>query len=64
MDRRTFIKTSALASSYLLVPEFMKPLEQLQTDAGDKNLIVIQLSGGNDWLNTIVPFADDAYYKK
>jgi uncharacterized protein (DUF1501 family) len=26
-------------------------------------LLVLELSGGNDGLNTIVPYADDAYYK-
>ena len=26
-------------------------------------LVVVELSGGNDGLNTVVPFADDAYYR-
>ena len=28
-----------------------------------KILVVLELSGGNDCLNTLVPYADDAYYK-
>src|SRR3712207_1413426 len=28
-----------------------------------KILVIVQLSGGNDGLNTIVPFADDAYHR-
>lgn len=65
MDRRSFIKRSALASSYLLLPKFLKPLENLNLGAaGNKNLVIIQLSGGNDWLNTIVPFGNDIYYQK
>lgn len=64
MNRRTFIKTSSLASSYLLVPGFLKPLERLQDNSPPRNLVVIQLSGGNDWLNTIVPFKNDVYYQK
>src|SRR6185312_2357342 len=28
-----------------------------------KILVVLELSGGNDGLNTLVPFGDDAYYK-
>ena len=27
-----------------------------------KNLVVIQLSGGNDYLNTIVPYESGLYY--
>lgn len=29
----------------------------------DNVLVVVQLGGGNDGLNTIVPFTDDAYYR-
>jgi uncharacterized protein (DUF1501 family) len=29
----------------------------------DNILVVIQMGGGNDGLNTVVPFADDAYYR-
>ncbi|MDR7537832.1 MAG: DUF1501 domain-containing protein [Armatimonadota bacterium] len=29
----------------------------------DNILVVVQLGGGNDGLNTVVPFADDAYYR-
>ena len=26
-------------------------------------LVVLEMSGGNDGLNTVVPYADDAYYR-
>jgi uncharacterized protein (DUF1501 family) len=29
----------------------------------DRILVVIELSGGNDGLNTVVPYGDDAYYR-
>ena len=29
----------------------------------NKILVVLELSGGNDGLNTLVPFGDDAYYR-
>nr|MCS5667234.1 hypothetical protein [Dehalococcoidia bacterium] len=28
----------------------------------EKSLIVIQLSGGNDYLNTVVPYGNGMYY--
>ncbi len=31
--------------------------------AGDRTLIVVQMAGGNDGLNTVVPFTDAAYKK-
>ncbi len=64
MDRRGFIKRSSLASGYFLLPGFLKPLGNLDPAVSKKNLVVIQLSGGNDWLNTIVPYKNDLYYKK
>lgn len=33
-----------------------------QSNTG-KNLVIVQFSGGNDGLNTIVPFRNDLYYK-
>lgn len=28
----------------------------------EKSLVVVQLSGGNDYLNTVIPYGDDEYY--
>jgi len=64
MDRRSFIKVSSLASGYCMIPGFLKPLEHLSAGTSQKNLIVIQLSGGNDWLNTVIPYKNDLYYQK
>jgi len=66
MKRRDFLRSSALASGAFLVPSFLKPLEALAFDqlTGRKNLVIIQLSGGNDGLNTVVPFGMDTYYQK
>lgn len=30
---------------------------------GDRILVVVQLSGGNDGLNTVIPFGQDAYFR-
>ncbi len=63
MDRRKFIKNSALASSLLFVPSFVKAFESVASQQlGYKRLVVIQLAGGNDGLNTIIPYYNDIYY--
>lgn len=33
------------------------------TAGNDRILVVVELSGANDGLNTVVPFSDDAYYR-
>lgn len=63
MDRRKFIKNSALASSLFFVPSFVKAFESVATERlGYKRLVIIQLAGGNDGLNTIIPHSNDLYY--
>lgn len=66
MKRRDFLKTSALASGAFMIPAFLKPFESLAMNdiTGFKNLVIIQLSGGNDGLNTVVPCGNDIYYQK
>src|SRR5579863_2946994 len=34
-----------------------------EAESNGKILVVLELSGGNDGLNTLVPYGDDAYYK-
>jgi len=64
MDRRYFLKQSTLASSLLFVPNFVRAFESLPANSlGYKRLVIVQLSGGNDGLNTIVPFNNDDYYR-
>jgi uncharacterized protein (DUF1501 family) len=63
MRRRDFLKNSGLASTALMVPSFLKShLGDASMTAG-KTVVVVQLSGGNDGLNTIVPYRNDLYYK-
>jgi uncharacterized protein (DUF1501 family) len=65
MKRRDFLKQSSLASSLFFVPNFVKAFEKVAKESlGYKKLVIIQLSGGNDGLNTIIPYTNDIYYKK
>jgi len=53
------------AGASMPVPVFGQAAAQLasQAKADGKILVVLELSGGNDGLNTLVPYGDDAYYK-
>ena len=66
MERRDFLKQSVFASAgTMLVPAFLKPFESMAKSnlSGYKNLVVVQFSGGNDGLNTVIPFGNDVYYQ-
>ncbi|AJR03723.1 DUF1501 domain-containing protein [Siansivirga zeaxanthinifaciens] len=64
MKRRDFIQQSVLSSSLFFVPSFVKAFENVTRNSlGYKKLVIIQLAGGNDGLNTIVPYKNDIYYK-
>jgi uncharacterized protein (DUF1501 family) len=39
------------------------PLTQQPSGKDGKILVVVQLAGGNDGLNTVIPFADDVYHR-
>jgi uncharacterized protein (DUF1501 family) len=67
--RRRFLAVS-LGSSVVVsltprVPGFLlqAAAREQSKKQGENVLVVVQLSGGNDGLNTIVPYADDAYGK-
>ncbi|HXJ43266.1 MAG TPA: DUF1501 domain-containing protein [Bryobacteraceae bacterium] len=53
------------AGAGLPIPVFGQAAAALaaQAKADGKILVVLELSGGNDGLNTLVPYGDDAYYK-
>lgn len=68
--RREFLQGSLLAGSLSwTIPAFLsRTITTLRAgpSAGetDRNiLVVVQLAGGNDGLNTLVPFSNDDYYK-
>ena len=73
--RRQFLYSGlAMVSTVTTVPTFLSRSSltladtsmRLKSKSGvpeDRVLVVVQLSGGNDGLNTIVPFGSDAYYR-
>ena len=66
-SRRDFLKGSlALAAAATTIPSFLAQTVLAATadiPSGDRVLVIIQLSGGNDGLNTIIPYQNDHYYR-
>lgn len=64
IKRKEFIQIGSLATASLLVPKFLKAFEsKSMVMPGNKVVVILQLSGGNDGLNTVIPYRNDLYYK-
>ncbi len=60
MTRRDLLKALAGAG---LVSALPAGIAQAATPSSKRILVVVELSGANDGLNTLVPYTDDAYYR-
>jgi uncharacterized protein (DUF1501 family) len=64
IKRKEFIQIGSLATASLMLPKFLKALEaKNMVPAGNKVVVILQLSGGNDGLNTVIPIRNDIYYR-
>src|SRR3954466_5161208 len=64
LKRKEFLQIGSLATASFMVPKFLKAFEKGQmVPPGNKVLVVLQLSGGNDGLNTVIPVRNDLYYR-
>jgi uncharacterized protein (DUF1501 family) len=62
--RRDFLKTSTLLALAPTVPGFLAQTARAsRLERDSRILVVVQLDGGNDGINTVVPFADEGYAK-
>jgi len=71
VSRREFlVKSATTVAVGLAVPPWLAKMVWADGNAsfgasggagGDRILVVVQLTGGNDGLNTFIPYADDAY---
>jgi uncharacterized protein (DUF1501 family) len=63
-SRRDFLQKSTLVALAPTIPGFLARAGWAAEPARDgRTLVVIQLDGGNDGINTVVPFADEGYAK-
>ncbi len=64
LTRRDFLKSSTLLALAPTVPGFLaQTARAAKTERDGQVLVVIQLDGGNDGINTVVPFGDEGYAK-
>lgn len=62
LSRRQFLQTGSLVTLGPLVPRMLVQAARAASAESDSSvLVVIQLDGGNDGLNTVVPYGDDGY---
>jgi uncharacterized protein (DUF1501 family) len=65
--RRQFLTRTLRGASLVAlgsaVPQFVARTALAAAPGKDNVLVVLEMSGGNDGLNTVIPYADDLYHK-
>ena len=65
LNRKEFLQLGSLATASFMVPKFLKSFETVDSvPPGNKVMMILQLSGGNDGLNTVIPVRNDIYYRE
>ncbi len=65
ITRRAFIKNGVAAFTVgVTAPAFLSDLARSQAASSSRNLVVLDLSGGNDGLSLLVPYTDASYYSR
>ena len=63
IQRRNLLRLGAFGSAYGMLAPFLPGMNQARAEGAESRiLVVLELSGGNDGLNTVAPYGDDTYY--
>src|SRR3981081_4617082 len=57
------LRGSSLVALNAVVPGFVARTAHAAPAGKDNVLVVLEMTGGNDGLNTVIPYADDLYHK-
>src|SRR5262245_44731723 len=67
LTRRQFLthtlKGSSLVALSTVIPQFVARTAQAAAPGKENILVVLEMTGGNDGLNTVIPYADDRYHR-
>lgn len=63
LSRRDFLRRSSLIAAAPLVPGFIERTARAAEPGKDPILVVLEMTGGNDGLNTVIPHRDDNYHR-
>lgn len=64
MNRRDFIKQSSLLTLAHCIPSLAFAMPEPTNNPSQRTLILVELKGGNDGLNTLIPYTNELYYQK
>src|SRR4051812_47164814 len=57
------LRGSSLVALGSVVPQFVARTARAAAPGKDNILVVLEMTGGNDGLDTVIPYADDLYHK-
>src|SRR5207237_8087442 len=57
------LRSSSRVALGSVVPQFVARTAKAAQPGQDTVLVVVEMTGGNDGLNTVIPYADDLYHK-
>ena len=62
MGRRELLLGGAALAGWSMLPGRARAWASPRLPESERSLLIVQLAGGNDGLNTVVPYGDDAYH--
>lgn len=62
LSRRSFLKVGSISLATLCMSDWLVQSAGCATRGSSRRLVVLEMNGGNDGLNTVIPYGAGAYY--